>query len=124
MLHKWHGETAECISKICVGGLTVRSVMTWRCILTSQRCSACKLARPSVLRETKNARLVLQYALHMLGIAAVAGGLIVYTGDCFPAVHDLLKMKGLPKVQKSNSYMYLQLNMMWMLIAFNVCVAA
>lgn len=52
----------------------------------------------SVLRETKNARLAVQYVVHSLGTAAVAGSLVVYTGDCFPAVQNLLKMKGSPQV--------------------------
>ena len=43
----------------------------------------------SVLRETKNARLALEYVVDSLGIDAVAGSLVVYTGDCYPAVQDL-----------------------------------
>ena len=47
-------------------------------------------ALSSVYRETKNARLAVQYVVQCLG-DRVAGGLIVYSGDCFPAIQDLEK---------------------------------
>lgn len=48
---------------------------------------------PSVCRETKNTRLAFEYVVYSLGPANVAGRLVVYTRDCFPAIQDLLKMK-------------------------------
>ena len=47
----------------------------------------------SVYRETKNARLAVQYAVQCLG-SALAGGMVVYTGNCFPAIQCLVKMRG------------------------------
>lgn len=48
----------------------------------------------SVLRETKNARLAIQTLIANLPVDQVAGKVCVYTGDCFPAIQNLLKMKG------------------------------
>lgn len=48
----------------------------------------------SVYRETKNARLAMEYVVDCVGAAKLAGSMIVYTGDCFPAIQDLRKMKG------------------------------
>lgn len=61
----------------------------------------------SVYRETKNARLALEYVIHSLGSAMVAGSLVVYTGDCFPAVQDLLKMKGSQQVFPEVKLLYM-----------------
>lgn len=47
----------------------------------------------SVYRETKHARLAVQYVVQCMG-AEMAGGLVVYSGDRFPAIQDLAKMKG------------------------------
>ena len=47
----------------------------------------------SVYRETKNARLAVQYVVQCLG-SALSGGMVVYTVDCFPAIQSLLKMRG------------------------------
>ena len=54
-----------------------------------------------------------------LGMATdLAGGMVVYTRDCLPAVHDLLKMKGsLMCFQKSKHCTHLQQVMMCMLIS-------
>ena len=48
----------------------------------------------SVLRETKNARLAVETVIDSLPIDQVACKVCVYTGDCFPAIQDMLKMKG------------------------------
>lgn len=61
----------------------------------------------SVYRETKNARLALEYVVYSLGPANVAGRLVVYTGDCFPAIPDLLKMKGTCNVFPEVKRLYL-----------------
>ena len=57
----------------------------------------------SVYRENKNARLAVQYAVQCLG-SALAGGMVVYTGHCFPAIQSLVKMRGtldvFPKVRE------------------------
>ena len=61
----------------------------------------------SVYRETKNARLAVQYVVQCMG-AEMAGGLVVYSGDCFPAVQDLAKMRGASDifVEVKALYMY------------------
>ena len=48
----------------------------------------------SVYRETKNARLAVEYVIDSLGCTNLAGSMVMYTGDCFPAIQDLLKMTG------------------------------
>lgn len=51
----------------------------------------------SVFREVKNVRLAVEKVVFELGSVNVAGKVIVYTGDCLPAIpaiQDLLKMKG------------------------------
>lgn len=45
-------------------------------------------------RETKNARLAVEYVIGSLDSAVLAGGMIVYTGNCQPTIQHLLKMKG------------------------------
>ena len=47
----------------------------------------------SVFPEVKNVRLAVQPVVNQLG-PVVADLVIVYTGDCMPAIQDLLKMKG------------------------------
>lgn len=53
-----------------------------------------------VCRETKNARLAVEYAIDGLGCANLAGSMVVYTWDCFPAILDLLKMGTAPPTCK------------------------
>ncbi len=48
----------------------------------------------SVFREVKNVRLAVETVVSRLGPEFVAGKVIVYTGDCMPAIQDLQKMKG------------------------------
>ena len=58
----------------------------------------------SVYREVKNVRLAVETLISQLGTAAVSGKVVVYTGDCMPALQDLQKMKGtvdvFPEVKK------------------------
>lgn len=48
----------------------------------------------SVFREVKNVRLAVETVVHKLGSDIVGGKVIVYTGDCLPAIQSLPKMKG------------------------------
>lgn len=48
----------------------------------------------SVLRESKNARLAVETLIDSLHSSHLAGTTCVYTGDCFPAIQNMLKMKG------------------------------
>ena len=45
-----------------------------------------------VLRETQNARLAVETLIDSLHASQLAG--TIYTGDCFPAIQTMLKMKG------------------------------
>ena len=79
--------------------------MTWSCrLIDSMQAETLS----SVYRETKIARLALEYVVYSLGPANVAGRLVVCTGDCFPATQDLFKMKGtcqvFPEVQQLYVY--------------------
>ena len=68
----------------------------------------------SVFREVKNVRLAIEAIVFQLGSSGVAGKVIVYTGDCLPAIQDLLKMKWVQYMSflRSSSYFALQLRMM------------
>ena len=46
-----------------------------------------------VFREVKNVRLSVETVVSQLGSDNVAGNVIVFTGDCLPAIQDLLTMK-------------------------------
>ncbi len=48
----------------------------------------------SVVCEVKNGKLAVETVVHRLGHDRVTGKVIVYTGDCKPAIQDLQKMKG------------------------------
>ena len=48
----------------------------------------------SVFREVKNVRLAVETLVFQLGHDNVAGKVVVYTGDCLPAIQGLLRMKG------------------------------
>ena len=48
----------------------------------------------SVFREVKNIRLALETIVSQLGPNLFTGKVIVYTGDCMPAIQDLQKVKG------------------------------
>ena len=75
-------------------------------------------ALSSVYRGTKNARLAVEYVIGSLGPVRMTGGMVVYTGDCLPAIQDLLRMKGSADVFRSNGCIHLQLVMMCMWIDF------
>lgn len=61
----------------------------------------------SVFREVKNVRLTVETVVSQLGPGFVTGKVIVYTGDCMPAIQDLQKMKGTINVFPEVKQLYL-----------------
>ena len=64
----------------------------------------------SVFREVKNVRLPVETFVSNLGHDAVSGKVIVYTGDCMPAIQDLKKIKGsvnvFPEVKQLQLFLF------------------